>query len=127
MTDEAALASVKAEFDERMKGMPEYVGKAMIPEVAYAEAPGVVVDSAKGTASIVGSLTAFDEKPGDKLVIMKKDGTVVAQLIWGQDAGSVGQAPGQSSREGMAEDQLREFSQGLCLVLRLRARQIAGD
>jgi len=87
MTDEAALASVKAEFDERMKGMPEYVGKAMIPEVAYAEAPGVVVDSAKGTASIVGSLTAFDEKPGDKLVIMKKDGTIVAQLIWGQDAG----------------------------------------
>lgn len=87
MTDETALSSVKAEFADRMKGMPEYVGKAMIPEVAYAEAPGITVDSAKGTATITGSLTAFVEKAGDKLVISKKDGTKLAELVWGANAG----------------------------------------
>ena len=86
-TDSEALAAVKAEFDEKMKDMPEYVGKAMIPEVAYAEAPGIVVDSVKGVVAVSGAKTAFDEKSGDKLVVSNMAGTKLAELVWGANAG----------------------------------------
>ncbi|OQB48638.1 MAG: p-aminobenzoyl-glutamate hydrolase subunit B [Firmicutes bacterium ADurb.Bin153] len=86
-TDGEALAAVKAEFDEKMKGMPEYVGKAMIPEVAYAEAPGIMVDAAKGLLTVDGAKTAFEEKPGDKLLVSSMAGAKLAELVWGADAG----------------------------------------
>ncbi len=86
-TDSEALTAVKAEFDEKMKDMPEYVGKAMIPEVAYAEAPGIVVDSVKGVVAVSGAKTAFDEKSGDKLVVSNMAGTKLAELVWGANAG----------------------------------------
>lgn len=85
LTDEVALSSVKKEFEEKMKGMPEYVGKAMIPEVAYAEAPGVAVSSAPASAKVSKDKTAFEEKAGDKLVISTMTGVVLAEYTWGKE------------------------------------------
>ena len=85
MTDSEALASVKKEFDEKMKGMPEYVGKAMIPEVAYAAAPGIVANATPGFVKVSKELTAFEEKTGDKLVISTMQGVVLAEYTWGKD------------------------------------------
>lgn len=80
LTDSESLAKVKAEFQERMKGMPPYEGKAMIPEVAYPEPPGVTV-SASGQAKFVAAQTAFTEATGDKVTIFSMAGEKLAEYV----------------------------------------------
>lgn len=73
LTNPAALKAVKDEFAETMKGMPPYEGHAMIPAVAYCEAPGVMV-GAPGSVVLTASETAFTENPGDKVIVKSEDG-----------------------------------------------------
>ncbi|NLJ23851.1 MAG: amidohydrolase [Firmicutes bacterium] len=68
-----SLAEVKAEFENRMKGMPEYEGKAMIPALAYPEAPGVLV-TAPGSVRLITQATAFTEAEGDQIIIATEAG-----------------------------------------------------
>ena len=63
-----SLATVKAEFEDKMKGMPEYEGKAMIPALAYPEAPGVIV-TAPSEVKLITAETAFVEADGDQIII----------------------------------------------------------
>ena len=63
-----SLALVQAEFDERMKDMPEYKGMAMIPADAFPEAPGVLVN-ASGTVQLNVEETAFVESTGDTIIV----------------------------------------------------------
>jgi len=69
---------VKSEFAERMKGMPPYEGKAMIPEVAYPEAPGFTVSAVDGTVSVKAAETAFAEAAGDVIIISSMQGGELA-------------------------------------------------
>ena len=68
-----SLAKVKAEFEDRMKDMPEYEGKAMIPASAYPEAPGVII-TAPGSVKIIAAETAFAEVGGDQIIIATEAG-----------------------------------------------------
>ena len=68
----ASLATVQAEFADRMEGMPEYEGKAMIPAQAYPEAPGVLV-TAPGNVKLVTAETAFDEADGDQIIVTDEE------------------------------------------------------
>ncbi len=81
LTNPESLAGVKAEFAERMKGMPPYEGKAMIPEVAYPEAPGITVSAADGAVSVKSAETAFAEDAGDIIVISSMEGDELASYI----------------------------------------------
>lgn len=78
LTNPESLAAVKSEFAERMKGMPPYEGKAMIPEVAYPEAPGFAVSAVDGTVSVKAAETAFAEAAGDVIVISSMQGDELA-------------------------------------------------
>ena len=78
LTTSESLAGVKAEFAERMKGMPPYEGKAMIPEVAYPEAPGFTVSAGDGTVNVKATQTAFAEASGDVIVISSMHGDELA-------------------------------------------------
>jgi len=78
VTNPESLAAVKAEFAERMKGMPPYDGKAMIPEVAYPEAPGLTVSAGDGTVKVKADDTAFLEAPGDVIIISSMHGDELA-------------------------------------------------
>lgn len=80
LTNPQALAKVQGEFQERMKGMPPYEGKAMIPESAYPEPPGVTISSS-GKASFVAAQTVFVEKPGDKIQVFTMDGKKLAEYV----------------------------------------------
>jgi len=78
LTNPESLAAVKSEFAERMKGMPPYEGKAMIPEVAYPEAPGFTVSTVDGTVSVKAAETAFAEAAGDVIIISSMQGGELA-------------------------------------------------
>jgi len=78
LTNSESLAAVKSEFAERMKGMPPYEGKAMIPEVAYPEAPGFTVSAADGTVGVKAAETAFAEEAGDVIIISSMQGDQLA-------------------------------------------------
>ncbi|OPZ50344.1 MAG: p-aminobenzoyl-glutamate hydrolase subunit B [Firmicutes bacterium ADurb.BinA052] len=78
LTNPESLAAVKSEFAERMKGMPPYEGKAMIPEVAYPEAPGFTVSAVDGMVSVKAAETAFAEAAGDVIVISSMQGDELA-------------------------------------------------
>ena len=78
LTNPESLAVVKAEFTEKMKGMPPYEGKAMIPEVAYPEAPGFTVLAGDGAVKVKAVETAFVEAPGDVIVISSIQGDELA-------------------------------------------------
>ncbi|MEA4882397.1 MAG: amidohydrolase [Clostridia bacterium] len=69
LTNADSLGKVKAEFAERMKGLPPYEGKAIIPDVAYPEAPGVGVTASSGTARFVALQTEFKEASGDQIIV----------------------------------------------------------
>ena len=84
-----ALAAVKAELEERMKGMPPYEGKAVIPEVAYPEAPGVIV-SAAGSVELVCAETHFDESAGDEIIVSTEDGNQLAKFVIDAAAAAAG-------------------------------------
>lgn len=88
ITNPSALKAVKDEFTETMKGMPPYVGHAMIPAVAYCEAPGVAV-SATGSVVLSSSDTAFTEKAGDVIIVNSEDGTALGSYtVSAVDAGA---------------------------------------
>ena len=78
LTNSESLAAVKAEFAKRMKGMPPYEGKAMIPEVAYPDAPGFTVSASDGTVNVKAIKTAFAEASGDVIVISSMYGDELA-------------------------------------------------
>ncbi|HHY97564.1 MAG TPA: amidohydrolase [Firmicutes bacterium] len=80
LTNKEALGKVKAEFQERMKGMPPYEGKAMIPEVAYPEPPGVTI-TAQGQAKFIAAQTAFKESAGDKIQVFTMSGEKLAEYV----------------------------------------------
>jgi hypothetical protein len=80
LTDAEALGKVRAEFAERQKGMPPYESKAMIPEVAYPEAPGVTVVS-PGTVKFAAVQTAFVEKAGDKIELLTMSGEKLGEYV----------------------------------------------
>ena len=74
-----SLAKVKAEFEHRMKDMPEYEGKAMIPASAYPEAPGVII-TAPGNVKIIAAETAFAEANGDQIIIATEAGVELGKF-----------------------------------------------
>ncbi len=71
--------------------MPPYEGKAMIPEVAYPEAPGFTVSAVDGTVGVKAAETAFAEEAGDAIIISSMQGdqlaayTVSAQAVAQQE------------------------------------------
>jgi len=88
LTNPESLAAVKSEFVERMKGMPPYEGKAMIPEVAYPEVPGFTVSAVDGTVCVKAAETAFAEAAGDVIVISSMQGDeLAAYTVSAQAAG----------------------------------------
>ncbi|OPZ61517.1 MAG: hypothetical protein BWY85_02381 [Firmicutes bacterium ADurb.Bin506] len=87
ITNPAALKAVQDEFAATMAGMPPYVGHAMIPAVAYCEAPGVTV-TAPWNVVLAVSDTAFIEQVGDKLIVETEDGeTLGSYVVTAVDAG----------------------------------------
>lgn len=81
-----SLAAVKVEFAERMKDMPEYKGMAMIPALAFPEAPGVLV-STPGDVQIITGETAFAEAEGDQIIIATEADVELGSFVVG-DASS---------------------------------------
>lgn len=97
LTNPESLAAVKAEFAERMKGMPPYEGKAMIPEVAYPEAPGIAASAADGTVTVKCAQTAFSEDVGDTILISSMHGDKLASYTVQDSMG------GQTDAQALAE------------------------
>ena len=58
--------------------MPPYEGKAMIPEVAYHEAPGFQVTAGDGKVSVKAAETAFTEAAGDVIIVSSMQGDELA-------------------------------------------------
>ncbi|MDD2200951.1 MAG: amidohydrolase [Firmicutes bacterium] len=85
MTNPDSLAAVIAEYEDRMKNMPPYEGKAMIPEVAYPEAPGVVVSASKGCALLTSAETAFEEAEGDIIVVQAATDEMLGEFTIGAE------------------------------------------
>lgn len=83
MTNPDSLAAIVAEYEDRMKDMPPYEGKAMIPEVAYPEAPGVVVSASKGCVLLTSAETAFEEAEGDVIAVKSASGEVFGEFLVG--------------------------------------------
>ncbi|MDR9769309.1 amidohydrolase [Acetomicrobium sp.] len=79
MMNPDSLAEVTAEHKERMKDMPKYEGKAMIPESAYPEAPGIVITAINGLVTLIPSETAFDEKEGDTISVKSVSNDVLGE------------------------------------------------
>lgn len=85
MTNPDSLAAVVAEYEDRMKDMPPYEGKAMIPEVAYPEAPGVVASASKGCVLLTSAETTFEEAEGDVIIVKSATDEVLGEFTVGAE------------------------------------------